>query len=143
MRKRIVYASCFLVILIIEIIIGAYIHDAFIRPYVGDVLVVVLICCFIRIFIPCSLQWLPVYVFIFACFIESLQYFQLADMLKLSDNGFARVILGATFDWKDILCYAVGCSLFGLAEYVERKIVQRRKAARSFIGYKKRTHWYI
>lgn len=143
MRKRIVYASCFLVILIIEIIIGAYIHDAFIRPYVGDVLVVVLICCFIRIFILRSLQWLPVYVFIFTCFIESLQYFQLADMLKLSDNGFARVILGATFDWKDILCYAVGCSLFGLAEYVERKIVQRRKAARSFIGYKKRTHWYI
>ena len=51
MKKRIIYASCFFVILIIEIIIGVYIHDAFIRPYIGDVLVVILICCFIRIFI--------------------------------------------------------------------------------------------
>lgn len=44
MKKRIIYASCFFVILIIEIIIGVYIHDAFIRPYIGDVLVVILIC---------------------------------------------------------------------------------------------------
>ena len=114
MKKRIIYASCFFVILIIEIIIGVYIHDAFIRPYIGDVLVVILICCFIRIFILRSLRRLPVYVFVFACFIELLQYFQLADRLELSNNGFARIVLGATFDWKDILCYAVGCSLFGL-----------------------------
>ena len=73
MKKRIIYASCFFVILIIEIIIGVYIHDAFIRPYIGDVLVVILICCFIRIFILRSLRRLPVYVFVFACFIELLQ----------------------------------------------------------------------
>ena len=123
MKKRIIYASCFFVILIIEIIIGVYIHDAFIRPYIGDVLVVILICCFIRIFILRSLRRLPVYVFVFACFIELLQYFQLADRLELSNNGFARIVLGATFDWKDILCYAVGCSLFGLVEYAVRCVL--------------------
>ena len=99
MKKRIIYASCFFVILIIEFIIGVYIHDAFIRPYIGDVLVVILICCFIRIFILRSLRRLPVYVFAFACFIELFQYFQLADRLELSNNGFARIVTrwGALF----------------------------------------------
>ena len=143
MKKRIIYALCFLAILIIEIIIGVYVHDAFIRPYVGDVLVVVLIYCFIRIFIPRLLRWLPVYIFAFACFIEILQYFRLADTLGLADNGIARIILGSTFDWKDILCYAVGCCILLLVEYIERGIVRRRRAAQSLIGYKNRTHWYL
>lgn len=143
MKKRIIYALSFIALLIIEIIIGAYVDDAFVRPYVGDVLVVILIYCFIRIFLPRSLRWLPVYVFSFACFIEVLQYFRLADALGLADNGLARIVVGSTFDWMDILCYAVGCCLLLLAEYVERKVVSRRRANQSLIGYKNRTHWYI
>ena len=143
MKKRIIYALCFLGLLIIEVVIGVYVHDAFIRPYIGDVLVVVLIYCFTRIFIPRSLRWLPVYIFAFACFIETLQYFQLADMLGLADNGVARIVLGSIFDWKDILCYAAGCCILLLAEYIERRVVLRRRATRSLLGYKNRTHWYL
>ena len=104
MKKRIIYASCFFVILIIEIIIGVYIHDAFIRPYIGDVLVVILICCFIRIFILRSLRRLPVYVFVFACFIELLQYFQLADRLELSNNGYFMLRGGVLSFWVGGVC---------------------------------------
>ena len=143
MKKRIIYALCFLAILIIEIIIGVYVHDTFVRPYVGDILVVVLIYCFIRIFVPRSLRWLPVYVFAFACFLEILQYFQLAAVMGLSENGLARIVLGSTFDWKDILCYAIGCVLLLLIEYIERKIVRHRRETQSLIGYKNRTHWYL
>lgn len=143
MKKRIIYALCFLAVLIIEIVIGAYVHDTFVRPYMGDALVVILIYCFIRIFIPQSLRWLPIYVFVFACFIEVLQYFQLADMLGLADNGLARIILGSTFDWMDILCYAAGCCILLLVEYIERRVARHRRAARSLIGYKNRTHWYL
>ena len=35
-----------------ELFIGAFVHDRLIRPYVGDMLVVVLIYTFLRIFIP-------------------------------------------------------------------------------------------
>lgn len=108
MKKRLFYLLCFIVILAIEIIIGMYVRDAFIRPYVGDALVVVLIYCFVRIFIPRGLPWLPVYVFAFACFIEILQYFRLVDLLGVT-NPVARIILGSTFDIKDIISYAAGC----------------------------------
>jgi len=28
------------------------------------------------------------------------------------------VLMGSTFDWKDLVCYAIGCGLFSLAEYI-------------------------
>lgn len=108
MKKRLFYLLSFLVILAIEIAIGLYVRDAFVRPYLGDALVVVLIYCFIRIFLPRGLPWLPVYVFAFACFIEILQYFRLADLLGVT-NPVARVVVGSTFDFKDIVSYAAGC----------------------------------
>ena len=109
MKKRIIYASCFFVILIIEIIIGVYIHDAFIRPYIGDVLVVILIYCFARIFITEPLRGLPLWIFLFACCIEAFQYFQIITVLGLQDCTLAKVVLGTSFSWWDIVCYAVGC----------------------------------
>lgn len=115
MRKRLFYLLCFIVILAVEVFIGMYVRDAFVRPYLGDALVVVLIYCFVRIFIPCGIRWLPVYVFAFACFIEVMQYFRLVDVLGLT-NRVARIVLGSTFDLKDILSYAAGCLFILIAE---------------------------
>ena len=115
MKKRLFYLLCFIVILAVEVFIGMYVRDAFVRPYLGDALVVVLIYCFVRIFIPRGIRWLPVYVFAFACFIEVMQYFRLVDVLGLT-NRVARIVLGATFDLKDILSYAAGCLFILIAE---------------------------
>ena len=41
--KRIGYAIATVVLLLIEVLIAVYVHDAFVRPYIGDVLVVVVI----------------------------------------------------------------------------------------------------
>ena len=51
---------------------------------------------------------LPFYVFLFACFVEVLQYFQLVETLGITNRAL-RIILGSTFDWKDIVCYGAGC----------------------------------
>lgn len=115
MKKRLFYLLCFIVILAVEIFIGMYVRDAFVRPYLGDALVVVLIYCFVRIFIPRGIRWLPGYVFAFACFIEVMQYFRMVDVLGLT-NRVARIVLGATFDLKDILSYAAGCLFILIAE---------------------------
>lgn len=115
MKTRLLYALCFIVLLLVEIGIGMYVRDAFVRPYVGDALVVVLIYCFVRVFVPRGIPQLPVYVFAFACFIEILQYFRLVDVLGIT-NRVARIMLGATFDVKDLASYAAGCLLIVLAE---------------------------
>ena len=42
MKKRLWYLGVFGLILAIEVCIALFVHDDFIRPYVGDVLVTVL-----------------------------------------------------------------------------------------------------
>ena len=71
--KRIGYAIATVISLLIEVLIAIYVHDAFVRPYIGDVLVVVVIYTFIRIFVPVRCKLLPLYVSIFAALVEVLQ----------------------------------------------------------------------
>lgn len=120
MKKRIVYIISFIIIFCIEVLIALYVRDSFVRPYLGDVLVVVLVYSFVRIFLPTGIPKMPFYVFLFACFVEVMQYFHLADTLGITNRA-ARIILGSTFDWKDIASYAVGCVLIVLVERLFRR----------------------
>lgn len=62
----------------------------------------------------------PFYVFLFACFVEVLQYFQLVETLGITNRAL-RIILGSTFDWKDIACYGAGCIFIFLFEQIFRR----------------------
>ncbi len=116
------YALCFAGILLIEVLIALFVRDDFIRPYGGDVLVTVLICCFVRIFFP-MMRFLPVWVFLFAAAVEVGQAFDFVSLMGLGDIAFFRILLGSTFSWADIVCYAVGCALFWGAERAVRRPV--------------------
>lgn len=63
---------------------------------------------------------LPLYVFFFAAGVEGLQYFDLVSRLGLEENVFLRVLIGSVSDWKDMLCYAVGCVMLVGYEMVGR-----------------------
>jgi len=110
-KMRIKYSVGFLVLLITEVLIALYIHDDFIRPYIGDVLVVMVLYYFVRIFIPKGIKLMPLYIFIFAAGVEVLQYFRLVEVLGMENNRFLRILIGSVFDVKDIICYGVGCAL--------------------------------
>ena len=122
MKKRIIYLTATIILLIIEVLIALYVHDNFVRPYVGDMLVVLVVYAFVRIFIPERIKLLPLWVFIFAVAVEILQWFHIVDILGLTDSRFFSVLIGGVFDVKDILCYGVGCILLGGYEYLTRKI---------------------
>lgn len=115
-RKRSKYCAVFFLLLLVEVLIALFIHDEFIRPYVGDVLVVIVIYCFIRIWVPERCKLLPLYIFLFAATVEGLQYLNLTERLGLEPGTFLAVVVGSVADWKDVLCYAVGCILLGIYE---------------------------
>lgn len=106
---RIKYLIVFLVLMAVETYIAVNVHDQFIRPYIGDVLVVIVLYCFVRMIVPDGIRYLPLYLFLFAVLVEVGQYFNMAAFLGLENNRFAKIILGSTFDWKDIGCYGAGC----------------------------------
>ena len=84
--KRIGYAIATVILLLTEVLIALYVHDAFVRPYIGDVLVVIVIYTFIRIFVPERCKLLPLYVFIFAALVEFSQMFHIVEVLGWQDN---------------------------------------------------------
>lgn len=107
----------FIGLFFIEVYIALYVKDTFIRPYLGDVLVVFLVHSFVRIF---SDKWqfsLPLYVFLFAFAVECLQLF------NISQNKVIRIIIGTTFDWKDVACYAIGALILLLGKLMIRRKV--------------------
>ena len=123
--KRILYGSIFCGLLGIEVCIALFISDSFIRPYVGDMLVTLLLCCLCRVFIPSKLRLLPLYVFAFAACVEIGQYFDLVALLGLADNRFLSVLMGRTFSWIDLLCYAVGCVAAFLLDQIVLKSARK------------------
>jgi len=117
-KERLAYLTAFCVIFAAELCIALFVRDRFIRPYGGDILVTVLICCFIRIFLPQKVKLLPLYVFLFALAVEIGQYFDFVALMGLGENTFFRILLGSTFSGADILCYGAGSALFALSEFL-------------------------
>jgi len=96
------------VIFIVEVLIALYITDNFIRPYVGDVLVVILIYYFVKAFVHIGVWPLAIATLLFSYLIETLQYFQFVKLIGLGDNKFANIIIGNSFAWEDIIAYTIG-----------------------------------
>ncbi len=126
-KLRLTYAVAFCILLFIEILIGLFVHDHFIRPYVGDVLVTILICCLCRTVTPKGMAALPIYVFVFAALVEVAQYFDIVKLLRLENSTFISAVVGTTFSAMDIICYGVGCIAFWVAEKVGNLIWKLRR----------------
>jgi hypothetical protein len=105
------YLTATLVIFVVEVFIALYVHDDFVRPWVGDVLVVVLLYCFVRAVTRLNVLSAALAVWVFACLIETLQYLQIIRILGLEGNVLARTIIGTTFSWSDIVAYTLGIVL--------------------------------
>lgn len=116
-RPRVIYALLFLLLLAVEVLIALFVRDKWIRPYGGDILVTVLLCCLVRIILPNRCRILPLFVLLFATAVEIAQYFDFVSLLGLSHIPFFRILMGMTFSPADLVCYGVGCLAFWGCEY--------------------------
>jgi hypothetical protein len=110
------YFGLALFLFTIEVLIALYIHDNIIRPYIGDVLVVMLLYCFIKSFFNTKVVPTALSVLIFAFGIETLQYINFIEIIGLQNNIIARNVIGTSFAWMDILCYSVGIAIVLVVE---------------------------
>lgn len=97
-----------IILLGIEFLIGIYVHDSFIRPFVGDYLVVILIYCFLLTFFNWNKTKTAFGVLLFSFLIEFLQYFNLVSILGLEKYTIARIVIGTSFSVYDLVCYFLG-----------------------------------
>ncbi|MPT31104.1 MAG: DUF2809 domain-containing protein [Chryseobacterium sp.] len=102
-------------IFLVEILIATKLKDLFfVRAYLGDVFVVMLIYYFIKAFFGFNSTKLIIGIFIFSCMIEFAQYFHFGELMGFKDNRIMMIVLGNSFSWLDILCYFAGCLILYL-----------------------------
>ena len=104
--KQSVCALIFAAVLIVEILIAVFVHDSFVRPYLGDVLAVVCVYFAARCVFLKKPRYLSIFVTLFAFLVELIQLTPLSELF--GSGSVFSVIVGGTFDLKDLLCYSVG-----------------------------------
>ena len=115
-----------ILVFIVEVAIAAFVHDALVRPYLGDSLAVVLVYLAMRAVTPLDIGWSAAIALVIACAIELGQWFHFADRIGFHDR-LLRVILGTGFDPADFVAYAGGAAATLLAE---TKLQRRRRGLR-------------
>ena len=106
---------------IIEVSIALFVHDGIIRPYIGDYLVVILLYCAVKSIVDASVVKTAVGVLLFSFVVEGLQYFRLVEVLGLKHSRLAQVVLGSSFEWMDLLAYALGIATVLLLERIAKR----------------------
>lgn len=109
------YALAVVALFLVEVAIALWATGR-LRGLVGDVLVVILIYCFLRALFRFRPGRCALGVFLFACLIELCQAADYAALLGVDHIRWLSVVLGRTFSWEDILAYALGCGLAFLAD---------------------------
>lgn len=122
MSFSIKYFLWFLILLFIEVFIALFVHDAFIRPYFGDVLVVILIYTFLKSFLSISVEKAIIIVLIISFTIEFTQLFHLITLLNLDGFTIAHWVLGSSFNLWDFLAYSTG---LGLVFAIEKWMIKQ------------------
>lgn len=110
------YFGLAIFIFLLEVLIALYVHDQFVRPYLGDVLVVMLIYGFIKAFFRLPVWTAAVIVLIFSFTIEFLQYLNVVEMLGLEKSRVARIVIGTSFSWADLVMYTAGVAVILIIE---------------------------
>lgn len=111
MRFSTRYATAFVLLLLVETAIALWVHDSFVRPYLGDSLAIVALYCLVRSVFAVSQRTALVGTFVFACCLELGQSVQLVDRLGVGDNHVMRVVLGTVYSPYDLVAYAAGVLL--------------------------------
>jgi hypothetical protein len=102
------YFAFTIFLFLLETVIALFVHDNFIRPYFGDFLVVMLLYCFLKSFLNVSVWAAAGLVLLFSFAIEIAQYFNMVEKLGLEHYKIAKVVLGNSFAWMDLLAYVLG-----------------------------------
>lgn len=108
MKRKTLYLILTISLFLIEVAIAIFPTTYFVRAYLGDLLVVMLIYCAVKAVVDIEAKRLTIGVFIFSVMIETAQYFHLVDVLSIK-HQVLRIVMGTSFSWIDILMYFLGC----------------------------------
>ena len=121
--RRLIFGILSVILLGIEVLIGLFAHG-WVRSYLGDVLVVILLYTIVRTIVLRKGKWfvIPTIILVFSFIVEFLQLWGFCDRFGIT-NEFLRIVIGTGFSWIDIACYCIGI----IPCYISECLLNRRK----------------
>ncbi|WP_298534970.1 DUF2809 domain-containing protein [uncultured Algibacter sp.] len=108
MRFSSTYFIIALLFFIIEALVAIFLKTGFIRHTFGDFLCVILLYCFFKSFIKGHHFTIAKSVLAIAFTIEFLQLTNYLEFFNLQNNHLAKLVLGSTFEFSDLVAYTLG-----------------------------------
>lgn len=108
------YAALTIALLSIEVLIARHAHG-WLRFFWGDVLIIITLFAAIRTIIHNSTPRTLIGLLTFATLIECAQFMHIPQKIGLKAHSALSLSLGATFDWLDLLAYALGAAIIFMA----------------------------
>ncbi len=110
-RLKTLFLLMALLLLIAEIIIAQYVHDGFVRPFVGDFLATMLLFCTLVLWPGLTLTQAAHWSLALSYALEGLQLIRFLDRTGLAKHKTLVIWLGHSFSWFDMLSYTLahGC----------------------------------
>ena len=106
LRLSLPYAVAAVTLFVVEVLIALFVHDGFVRPYVGDVLVVLLVHCTVLAVFDLPVRPTALGTLAFAYAVEGAQLAGVGD--RLDGHPILQTVVGTTFQGGDLVAYAVG-----------------------------------
>ena len=127
MKTRLPYIIGVLLLTGVEVVIGVFDFNQFIRSYIGDVIIVWVLYCIFRSFVPRKFNSYAVSLGIlaFSFVVEFLQKAHIADVLGV-ENKLLRILIGTSYATEDLWCYAAGTAVI-LIEILIFKQLKKEK----------------
>jgi len=107
-RFSMLHAVLSIALFAVLVFVAVWVKDSFIRPTLGDVLVVIWLYHVFATLLNVPARLLATVVVVIAYLVELAQLFNIVDLLGIPVTSPLRIIFGATFDWLDIMAYTVG-----------------------------------
>ena len=126
LNKR--YLLLTILLFLAEAYIAKYVHDDFIRPFFGDLLVVVLLYCAVRTVVNIPVFKATLLVLTIAYLIEISQHFHLARLLGIEHSRLAALLIGSYFSIIDMLMYTAGALIIIITENTAQKLKHHETA---------------
>lgn len=126
MKARLPYIIGVFLLTGIEVLIGVFEFSHFIRSYIGDVIIVWVLYCLFRSFVPKKFNSygvaLGILAFSFA--VEFLQKAHIADILGV-ENKLLRIIIGTSYAPEDLWSYAAGTLITFVEIFIFKQLKKR------------------
>ena len=119
--KRWKYIMSFIITFLLEVIIALYIKNSFIRSYFGDILIIICLYFFAKSIFDNKIKNIAIYILILGIVAETMQCFNISKYIA-GDSKVLQIVLGTTFDIKDIICYLIGYIIIVITENIVYKI---------------------